>query len=155
MRFPRIDQFVFILHQAKKLLSLTRHSDACAIIFSQGINNQVQMVSCAISFLNVCPFLHLQDYLSGKFKVDVFCGSILQFKNIFFPWVSNKGTKFSLNTSTMSLCGTKPHTQRIWSTSFRLVVTWLTKRAYIRIYRLYPGGLTYERGGGCLSDMLN
>ena len=30
--------------------------------------------------------------------------------------------------------GTEPHTDRIWSTSFRLVVTWLTERTYVRTY---------------------
>ena len=29
---------------------------------------------------------------------------------------------------------TEPHTHRIWSTSFRLVVTWLTERSYVRTY---------------------
>ena len=28
--------------------------------------------------------------------------------------------------------GTEPHTHGIWSTSFRLVVTWLTERTYVR-----------------------
>ena len=28
--------------------------------------------------------------------------------------------------------GTEPHTHRSWSTSFRLVVTWLTERTYVR-----------------------
>ena len=27
--------------------------------------------------------------------------------------------------------GTEPHTHRLWSTSFRLVVTWLTERTYV------------------------
>ena len=31
---------------------------------------------------------------------------------------------------------TEPHTHKIWSTSFRLVVTWLTERTYVRVYRL-------------------
>ena len=38
--------------------------------------------------------------------------------------------------------GTEPHTHGIWSTSFRLVVTWLTERTYVRVYRLY--GLMYQ-----------
>ena len=31
---------------------------------------------------------------------------------------------------------TERHTHGIWSTSFRLVVTWLTERTYVRVYRL-------------------
>ena len=30
--------------------------------------------------------------------------------------------------------GTEPRTHRIWSTSFHLVVTWLTERTYVRMY---------------------
>ena len=33
--------------------------------------------------------------------------------------------------------GTEPHTHRMWSTFFRLVVTWLTERTYVCVCRLY------------------
>ena len=33
--------------------------------------------------------------------------------------------------------GTESHTHGTWSTSFRLVVTWLTERTYVRVYTLY------------------
>ena len=49
--------------------------------------------------------------------------------------------------------GTEPHTHGIWSTSFRLVVTWFTERTYVhtyvRVYRLYGWvGETIKRKGG-------
>ena len=49
--------------------------------------------------------------------------------------------------------GTEPHTHGIWSSSFRLVVTWLTERTYIRtyvrVYRLYGWGRgDYQKEGG-------
>ena len=52
--------------------------------------------------------------------------------------------------------GTEPHTHRIlnriWSTSFRLVVTWLTERTYVRTHasRDCTGGIgeTIKREGG-------
>ena len=46
----------------------------------------------------------------------------------------------------------EPHTQRIWSTSFRLVVTWLTERTYVRTYASTDCtgrvGETIKRKGG-------
>ena len=48
--------------------------------------------------------------------------------------------------------GTEPHTHRLWSTSFRLVVTWLTERTYVRTYASTDctGGVgeTINRKGG-------
>ena len=45
--------------------------------------------------------------------------------------------------------GTEPHTHRLWSTSSRLVVTWLTERTYVRVYGLYGWvGETIKRKGG-------
>ena len=48
--------------------------------------------------------------------------------------------------------GTEPHTHGIWSTSFRLVVTWLTERTYVRTYASTDctGGVgeTIKRKGG-------
>ena len=49
--------------------------------------------------------------------------------------------------------GTEPHTHRLWSTSFRLVVTWLTElRTYVRTYASTDcsGGVgkTIKRKGG-------
>ena len=58
--------------------------------------------------------------------------------------------------------GTEPHTHRIWSTSFRLVVTWLTERTYVRTYASTDCtgrvGETLKRKGGvaqvCLGKCL-
>ena len=51
--------------------------------------------------------------------------------------------------------GTEPHTHGIWSTSFRLVVTWLTKRTYASTDCTGGVGETIKRKGGvsqaCLS----
>ena len=48
--------------------------------------------------------------------------------------------------------GTEPHTQRIWSTSYRLVFTWLTERTYVRKYASTDCtgtlGETIKRKGG-------
>ena len=48
--------------------------------------------------------------------------------------------------------GTEPHTHGIWSTSFRLVVTWLTERKYVRTHASTDctGGVgeTIKRKGG-------
>ena len=48
--------------------------------------------------------------------------------------------------------GTEPHTHGIWSTSFLLVVTWLTERTYVRTYASTDctGGVeeTIKRKGG-------
>ena len=48
--------------------------------------------------------------------------------------------------------GTEPHTHKIWSTSFRLVVTWLTERTYGRTYASTDCtgrvGETIKRKGG-------
>ena len=48
--------------------------------------------------------------------------------------------------------GTEPHTHRLWSTSFPLVVTWLTERTYVRTYASTDctGGVgeTIKRKGG-------
>ena len=53
--------------------------------------------------------------------------------------------------------GTEPHTHGIWSTSFRLVVTWLTERTYVRTYASTDctGGVgeTIKREG-CLRRVL-
>ena len=44
---------------------------------------------------------------------------------------------------------------RIWLTSFRLVVTWLTERTYVRVYRLYGWGRgDYLKGGGVFQACL-
>ena len=55
-------------------------------------------------------------------------------------------------TTSYSARGTEPHTHRIWSTSFRLVVTWLTERTYVRTYASTDcmGGVgeTIKRKGG-------
>ena len=46
---------------------------------------------------------------------------------------------------------TEPHTHGIWSTSFRLVVTWLTERTYVRtrlqIVRVGVGETIKRKGG--------
>ena len=49
-----------------------------------------------------------------------------------------------------ALCarGTEPHTLRIWSTSFRLVVTWLTERTYASTDCTGGVGETIKRKGG-------
>ena len=49
---------------------------------------------------------------------------------------------------TQNARGTEPHTHGIWSTSFHLVVTWLTKRRYTST--VYKGGVgeTIKREGG-------
>ena len=55
--------------------------------------------------------------------------------------------------------GTEPHTHGIWSTSFLLVVTWLTERTYVRTYASTDctgrvGETTKRKGGvsqACLS----
>ena len=48
--------------------------------------------------------------------------------------------------------GAEPHTNGIWSTSFRLVVTWLTERTYVRTYASTDCtgrvGETIKRKGG-------
>ena len=48
--------------------------------------------------------------------------------------------------------GTEPHSHRIWSTSFRLVVTWSTERTYVRTYASTDCtgrvGKTIKRKGG-------
>ena len=48
--------------------------------------------------------------------------------------------------------GTEPHTHGKWSTSFRLVVTWLTERTYVRTYASTDCtgrvGETIKRKGG-------
>ena len=54
--------------------------------------------------------------------------------------------------------GTEPHTHGIWSTSFRLVVTWLTERTYVhtyvRVYRLYGWGREdYQKEGRGVSGV--
>ena len=50
--------------------------------------------------------------------------------------------------------GTEPHTHGIWSTSFRLVVTWLTERRYVRVYRLYGWGRgDYQKEGRGVSGV--
>ena len=49
--------------------------------------------------------------------------------------------------------GTEPHTHGIWSTSLRLVVTWLTKRARLQIVRVGLGRVSKGREG-CLSRVL-
>ena len=59
---------------------------------------------------------------------------------------------YSNMTKTKLIAGTEPHTHRIWSTSFCLVVTWLTERTYIRTYASTDctGGVgeTIKRKGG-------
>ena len=55
-----------------------------------------------------------------------------------FPWFSLFSGLFLAGLpSARSARETEPHTHGIWSTSFRLVVTWLTERTYVRVYRLY------------------
>ena len=50
--------------------------------------------------------------------------------------------------------GTEPHTHGIWSTCFRLVVTWLTGRTYVRVYRLYGWGRgDYQKEGRGVSGV--
>ena len=54
--------------------------------------------------------------------------------------------------------GTDPHTHGIWSTSFRLLVTWLTERTYVRtyarVYRLYGWGRgDYQKEGRGISGV--
>ena len=49
--------------------------------------------------------------------------------------------------------GTEPHTHGIWSTSLRLVVTWLTERARLQIVRVGLGRVSKGREG-CLSRVL-
>ena len=54
--------------------------------------------------------------------------------------------------------GTEPHTHGIWSTSFRLVVTRLTVRTYlrtyVRVYRLYGWGRgDYQKEGRGVSGV--
>ena len=44
--------------------------------------------------------------------------------------------------------GTEPHTHRFWSTSFRLVVTWLTERTYVSTDCTGGLGETIKRKGG-------
>ena len=44
--------------------------------------------------------------------------------------------------------GTEPHTHGIWSTSFRLVVTWLTERTYASTDCMGGVGETIKRKGG-------
>ena len=44
--------------------------------------------------------------------------------------------------------GTEPHTHGIWSTSFRLVVTWLTERTYASTDCTGGVGETIKRKGG-------
>ena len=44
--------------------------------------------------------------------------------------------------------GTEPHTHGIWSTSFRLVVTWLTERTYASTDCTGRVGETIKRKGG-------
>ena len=53
---------------------------------------------------------------------------------------------------------TEPHTHRLWSTSFPLVVTWLTERTYIRtyvrVYGLYGSGRgDYQKEGRGVSGV--
>ena len=49
-----------------------------------------------------------------------------------------------------NMLGTEPHTHRIWSTSFRLVVMWLTERMYVHASTNCMGGVgeTIKRKGG-------
>ena len=50
--------------------------------------------------------------------------------------------------------GTEPHTHRLWSTSFLLVVTWLTERTYVRVYGLYGWGRgDYQKEGRGVSGV--
>ena len=50
--------------------------------------------------------------------------------------------------------GTESHTHGIWSTSFRLVVTCLTERTYVRVYRLYGWGRgDYQKEGRGVSGV--
>ena len=46
--------------------------------------------------------------------------------------------------------GTEPHTHRLWSTSFPLVVTWLTERTYVRTIMVYHRP-TYDTVNSCLT----
>ena len=49
---------------------------------------------------------------------------------------------------------TEPHTHGIWSTSFRLVVTWLTERTYASTDCTGGVGETIKRREGCLRCVL-
>ena len=56
--------------------------------------------------------------------------------------------------SARSARGTEPHTHGMWSISFRLVVTWLTERTYVRVYRLYGWGRgDYQKEGRGVSGV--
>ena len=49
---------------------------------------------------------------------------------------------------------TEPHTHRLWSTSFPLVVTWLTEHTYVRVYGLYGWGRgDYQKEGRGVSGV--
>ena len=50
--------------------------------------------------------------------------------------------------------GTEPHTRRIWSTSFRLVVTWLTERTYASTDCTGRVGRLWKGREGCLRCVL-
>ena len=73
---------------------------------------------------------------------------------------NNKNTLYDLILAGLprarSARWTEPHTHGKWSTSFRLVVTWLTEHTYVRVYRLYGWGRgDYQKEGRGVSGVIS
>ena len=98
------------------------------------------------SLLKWCHFISRLHPLSQNYLYWRSHAGMLQIKYnvLFVQYVNNNYAKSSFRNNEKSSLflaglprarsarGTEPHTHGIWSTSFRLVVTWLTERTYVR-----------------------
>ena len=98
----------------------------------------------------------------NQVEIDHLCQSLISPK-ISYALPLHAASVPELNTEQQFLCrchkrsfivGLPSHAHGIWSTSFRLFVTWFTEHTYVRVYRLYGWGRgDYQKEGRGVSGV--